>query len=262
MIILLSPAKTLDFENPSETEVCTEPDFLKFSKYLIGALSKLSSEEIGKLMSISPKLAELNRQRFQDWKIRHDEKSSKQAVLAFKGDVYEGMKAWDFGAEDFEFAQKHLRILSGLYGLLRPLDLIQPHRLEMGTAFANPAGKDLYAFWGDRLSEGINNDLEESGSDLLVNLASQEYFRAVREQKLKGRIVTPVFKDEKNGNFKIISFYAKKARGLMSSFLIRNRIDSVNGLLDFSEGGYRCSSKDSTELAPVFLRSEKNRAAA
>lgn len=262
MIILLSPAKTLDFENPSETGVCTEPDFLKFSKYLIGALSKLSSEEVGSLMSISPKLAELNRQRFQDWKIRHDEKSSKQAVLAFKGDVYEGMKAWDFGAEDFEFAQKHLRILSGLYGLLRPLDLIQPHRLEMGTAFANPAGKDLYAFWGDRLSEGINQGLEDSGSDLLVNLASQEYFRAVREPKLKGRVVTPVFKDEKNGNFKIISFYAKKARGLMSSFLIRNRIDSVDGLLDFSESGYRCSSKESTDLAPVFLRSEKNRAAA
>ena len=262
MIIILSPAKTLDFESNSTTEVCTQPDFLKFSKYLVSGLSKLSAEKIGELMSISPKLAELNQQRFQDWTARHDKKSSKQAILAFKGDVYEGLKAWDFESEDFEFAQKHLRVLSGLYGLLRPLDLIQPHRLEMGTVYANPAGKDLYAFWGDRLSDGINQGLEDSGSDLLVNLASQEYFRAVREQKLKGRIVTPVFKDEKNGHFKIISFYAKKARGLMSSFLIRNRIDSVNGLLDFSEGGYRCSSKESTELAPVFLRSEKNRAAA
>jgi uncharacterized protein len=262
MVILLSPAKTLDFETPSQTEICTEPDFLKFSKYLANGLSKLTSEEIGELMSISPKLAELNRQRFQDWTIRHDVKSSKQAILAFKGDVYEGMEAWDFGAEDFEFAQKHLRILSGLYGLLRPLDLIQPHRLEMGTAFANPAGKDLYAFWGDRLSDGINQGLKDSGSDLLVNLASQEYFRSVREQNLKGSIVTPLFKDEKNGHFKIVSFYAKKARGLMSAFLIRNRIDYVEGLLDFSEAGYRFSPKDSTPLAPVFLRSEKSRAAA
>ena len=262
MIILLSPAKTLDFETPSETGVCTEPDFLKFSKYLIGALSKLSSEEIGELMSISPKLAELNRQRFQDWKIRHDEKSSKQAVLAFKGDVYEGMRAWEFGAEDFEFAQKHLRILSGLYGLLRPLDLIQPHRLEMGTAYANPAGKDLYAFWGDRLNEGLNKHLKDSGSDLLVNLASQEYFRSVQEKKLQAKILTPVFKDEKNGHFKIVSFYAKKARGLMSAFLIRNRIDYAEGMFDFAEAGYRFSTKDSTEFAPVFLRSEKNRVAA
>lgn len=262
MIILLSPAKTLDFESQSATEVCTQPDFLKFSKFLVNGLNKLSAAEIGELMSISPKLAELNRQRFQEWAARHDEKSSKQAVLAFKGDVYEGLKAWDFGAQEFEFAQKHLRILSGLYGLLRPLDLIQPHRLEMGTAYANPAGKDLYAFWGDRLSDGLNKDLKDSGSDLLVNLASQEYFKSVQETKLQAKILTPVFKDEKNGQFKIVSFYAKRARGLMSSFLIRNQIDHAEGLLDFSEAGYRFSTKDSTETSPVFLRSEKNRAAA
>ena len=262
MIILLSPAKTLDFESNPTTEVCTQPDFLKFSKYLMNGLSKLTSVEIGELMSISPKLAELNQQRFQDWTVRHDKKSSKQAILAFKGDVYEGLKAWDFEPEDFEFAQKHLRILSGLYGLLRPLDLMQPHRLEMGTVYANPAGKDLYAFWGDRLSDGLNKDLKDSGSDLLVNLASQEYFKSVQEKKLQGKILTPVFKDEKNGHFKIVSFYAKKARGLMSSFLIRNRIDYVEGMFDFSEAGYRFSTKDSTELAPVFLRSEKNRLAA
>jgi cytoplasmic iron level regulating protein YaaA (DUF328/UPF0246 family) len=262
MIILLSPAKTLDFESNSITEVCTQPDFLKFSKYLVNGLSKLTAEGIGELMSISPKLAELNHQRFQDWATRHDRESSKQAVLAFKGDVYEGLKAWDFEAEDFEFAQKHLRILSGLYGLLRPLDLIQPHRLEMSTVYANPAGKDLYAFWGDRVSNGLNKDLKDSGSDLLVNLASQEYFKSVQEEKLQGKILTPVFKDEKNGHFKIVSFYAKKARGLMSAFLIRNRIDYVEGLFDFSEAGYRFSTKDSTELAPVFLRSEKSRAAA
>ena len=262
MIILLSPAKTLDFESNPITEVCTQPDFLKFSKYLVNGLSKLSPEKIGELMSISPKLAELNHQRFQDWASLHDRESSKQAILAFKGDVYEGLKAWDFEPEDFEFAQKHLRVLSGLYGLLRPLDLIQPHRLEMGTVFANPAGKDLYAFWGDRLSKAINKEVKDSSSNLLVNLASQEYFRSVQEKKLEGKILTPVFKDEKNGHFKIVSFYAKKARGLMSSFLIRNRIDYVEGLFDFSEAGYRFSTKDSTELSPVFLRSEKSRAAA
>ena len=262
MIILLSPAKTLDFESEPVIEVCTEPDFLKFSKYLMNGLSKLSSEEIAELMSISPKLADLNRQRFKAWAAKHDKKTSKQAILAFKGDVYEGLKAWDFSADDFDFAQKHLRILSGLYGSLRPLDLIQPHRLEMGTAYANPAGKDLYSFWGDRLSDGLNKDLAESGSDLLVNLASQEYFKSVQEKKLQGQVFTPVFKDEKNGHFKIVSFYAKKARGLMSSFLIRNSIDCIGGLLDFAEGGYRFSTKDSTEFAPVFLRTEKNRIAA
>ena len=262
MIILLSPAKTLDFESKPITEVCTEPDFLKFSKYLMNGLSKLTSEEIAELMSISPKLAELNHQRFKEWAVRHDKKTSKQAILAFKGDVYEGLKAWDFSTKDFEFAQKHLRILSGLYGFLRPLDLIQPHRLEMGTAYANPAGKDLYAFWGDRLNEGLNKHLEESGSDLLVNLASQEYFKSVQEKKLQAKILSPVFKDEKNGHFKIVSFYAKKARGLMSSYLVRNQIDYAEGLMDFSEAGYRFSDKDSTETSPVFLRSEKNRAAA
>ena len=262
MIILLSPAKTLDFESPAESKICTQPEFLKFSKSLISGLCKLNSEQIGKLMSISPKLAELNHSRFQNWKARHDENSSKQAILAFKGDVYEGLEAWNFNANDFKFAQRYLRVLSGLYGILKPLDLIQPHRLEMGTAYANPAGKDLYAFWGDRLSKAVQKDLNESGSGVLLNLASQEYFKSIRRQQLEAKVVSPVFKDEKNGHFKIISFYAKKARGYMSSYLIRNRIKEPEGLLDFSEEGYRFSKKDSTESEPVFLRSEKNRAAA
>ena len=163
MIILLSPAKTLDFENPALEKTCTEPEFLSLSKNLIAGLSKMSNEEISKLMGISDKLAALNSERYKSWNVKHESKNSKQAILAFKGDVYEGMKAWDYTKEDFIYAQKNLRMLSGLYGLLRPLDLIQPHRLEMGTVYANPAGKDLYAFWGDRLCNTLNRELKASG---------------------------------------------------------------------------------------------------
>ena len=166
------------------------------------------------------------------------------------------MRAWEFNADDFAFAQKSLRILSGLYGLLRPLDLMQPYRLEMGTVYANPAGKDLYAFWGDTLAKAIDEAVEASGSDLLVNLASQEYFKAAKAKNLKARIVSPVFKDEKNGKYKIISFYAKKARGLMSAYLIRNQVTEAEEIAGFDFSGYRFSPEDSTEEAPVFLREE------
>ena len=175
--------------------------------------------------------------------------------------MYEGLQAWNFKKGDFSFAQKHLRILSGLYGILRPLDLIQAHRLEMGTVYANPAGKDLYDFWGDRLAKSINQDLSKSKSKLLVNLASQEYFKAAREKDISADIISPVFKDEKNGNLKIISFYAKKARGYMSSFLIRNRIKDIEGLKQFSEEGYHLDPDQSTDSKPVFIRSEENRIA-
>jgi cytoplasmic iron level regulating protein YaaA (DUF328/UPF0246 family) len=212
-------------------------------------------------MGISPKLSELNKKRYQDWKIEHSTGNSKQAILAFKGDVYEGMKAWDYTQEDFIYAQKNLRLLSGLYGLLRPLDLIQPHRLEMGTVYANPAGKDLYAFWGDLLCKTLNRELKASGSNFLINLASQEYFKSTQPKKLEGEIVSPVFKDEKNGKFKIISFYAKKARGMMASHLIKNRIDSMDGLQNFNDSGYQFEPSESTDLQPVFLRSEQNRIA-
>ena len=168
-------------------------------------------------MGISPKLADLNRERYQSWRFKHDPQSSKQAILAFKGDVYEGLEAWNFKKSDFTYAQKSVRILSGLYGLLRPLDLIQPHRLEMGTSYENSAGKDLYAFWGDRLAKAINQDLKKTKTKLLVNLASKGISRR-QGKMIEGEMIAPVFKDEKNGNFKIISFYAKKARGFMSSF--------------------------------------------
>ncbi len=254
MLILISPAKTLDYETPPQTEICTQPDFLEEASALMKGLSKLSEEEVGELMSISPKLAKLNKERFGSWSMPFTNENAKQAALAFKGDVYAGMKAWEFDAEDFSYAQKTLRILSGLYGLLRPLDLIQPYRLEMGTAYANPKGKDLYDFWGDSLAEAIDEAVAKSGSDLLVNLASQEYFKAARASKLKAKVVSPVFKDEKNGKYKIISFYAKKARGLMSSYLIRNRVKEAKDIVGFDFAGYRYSAQDSTKDAPVFLR--------
>ena len=257
MLIVISPAKTLDYETPPATDVCTQPDFLEEATALVRGLSKLSEEEVGELMGISPKLAKLNKERFSNWKAPFTPENAKQAALAFKGDVYGGMRAWEFNAEDFSFAQKSLRILSGLYGLLRPLDLIQPYRLEMGTVYANPAGKDLYAFWGDTIAKALDEAVVASGSDLLVNLASQEYFKAAKAKPLKARIVSPVFKDEKNGKYKIISFYAKKARGLMSAYLIRNRVSKAEEIAGFDFAGYRFSPKDSTDEKPVFLREER-----
>ena len=261
MIILLSPAKTLDFETPSSQSVCTQPDFLDLSADLIQGLSGMPSDEISELMGISPKLAELNRCRYQNWALTHSPENAKQAALAFKGDVYEGLQAWEFNKNDFTFAQKHLRILSGLYGILRPLDLIQAHRLEMGTVYANPAGKDLYAFWGDRLAQAINRDLKKLKTNLLINLASQEYIKAAKENNIEAQIISPVFKDQKNGKSKIISFYAKKARGYMSAYLIRKRIKDMDGLLGFADQGYRFTPDQSTDLKPVFTRSEENRIA-
>ena len=262
MIILLSPAKTLDFDSPVVEKTCTEPEFLSLSKNLISGLSKLNNQEIRDLMGISEKLAALNSQRYKSWDVNHNSDNSKQAILAFKGDVYEGLKAWEFKKKDFSFAQKHLRLLSGLYGLLRPLDLIQAHRLEMGTVYANPAGKDLYAFWGDKICNAINRDLKASKSKLLINLASQEYFKSVQRKDLQAKIVSPVFKDEKNGRFKIISFYAKKARGMMAGHLIQNRVTSIEGIRKFSIGGYEFDPSESSDLQPVFLRTEKKRIAA
>jgi len=261
MIILLSPAITLDFETPSSQSVCTQPDFLDLSANLIQGLAAMSSDEISGLMGISPKLAEVNRSRYQDWTSSHSPENAKQAALAFKGDVYEGLRAWEFNKNDFTFAQKHLRILSGLYGILKPLDLIQAHRLEMGTLYANPAGKDLYAFWGKRLVQSINHDLTKSKSKFLVNLASQEYFKAAKEKEIETQVISPVFKDEKNGQFKIISFYAKKARGYMSAYLIKNRIKDLQGLMSFAEQGYQLNEIESTDSKPVFTRSEETRMA-
>ena len=261
-MILLSPAKTLDFDSSPAHSVCTQPEFLSFSKSLITGLSNLSSKELAQLMHLSPKLADLNRDRFTNWKISHDQQNAKQAILAFKGDVYEGLEAWNFKKSDFSYSQKKLRVLSGLYGILRPLDLIQPYRLEMGTVYPNPKGKDLYAFWGDSIVNSINQDLKKSKYKILVNLASQEYFKAAQAKKIEAEVISPAFLDEKNSKYKIISFYAKKARGYMANYLITNRVEKSEGLTNFEAQGYRFSKSDSTYTKPVFVRSEKDRNAA
>jgi cytoplasmic iron level regulating protein YaaA (DUF328/UPF0246 family) len=256
MLLVISPAKTLDFDSPSHTKVFTQADFLTRSQDLIGQLQALTPEDISALMKISPKLGELNHQRFMNWALPFDSENAKAAVLAFRGDVYTGMNADSFNSADFNFAQKHLRILSGLYGLLRPLDLIQPYRLEMGTKFANQHGSNLYQFWGEDITDAINQQLTAAKSKVLINLASNEYFSAIKTKALNADIITPVFKDTKNGKQKIISFYAKKARGLMAAYVIKNRLKDVDELKRFDGEGYRFCSEQSTAREWVFLRAE------
>ncbi|WP_284450327.1 peroxide stress protein YaaA [Spongiibacter tropicus] len=255
MLMLISPAKTLDFDTPSHTAQYSQPDFLDKSKQLIGELRSLAPQDISALMKISDKLGTLNYQRFADWQTPFAPDNAKQAVLAFRGDVYTGLDADSMSDDDLAFAQQHLRILSGLYGLLRPLDLIQPYRLEMGTKFANARGKNLYEFWGNDITEAINAQLKEAGP-LVVNLASNEYFGAVKPKALNAEMVTPVFKDFKNGKYKIISFYAKKARGLMSAYIIKNRITDAEQLKTFDVDGYYFSPEESSDSEWVFLRDE------
>lgn len=258
MLTLLSPAKTLDFETPPVTDQHSLPDYLDDSAELIDVLRKYSPDEIGALMKLSPKLSELNVQRYSDWKIPFPEGESKAAVLAFKGDVYTGLDADNMSKDDLDYAQSHLRILSGLYGLLRPLDLILPYRLEMGTKLGNDRGKDLYAFWGDKITDALNELTEQSGINTIVNLASNEYFKSVKPKALKADLITPVFRDEKNGKYKIISFYAKKARGLMAAYQITQRIDNPEDLKKFDVAGYRFSEEESNATEWVFKRAEKD----
>lgn len=254
MLVLISPAKTLDFETPAPTNIATQPDFLDQSQILVNALRKLSPAQISGLMGISDKLGVLNFDRFHHWQTPFDTTNAKQALLAFKGDVYTGMAAENFTRKDFTFAQRHLRILSGLYGLLRPLDLVQPYRLEMGTPFNNARGKNLYRFWGDMLTETLNRELAAQKSKLVINLASNEYFQAVNRKLLKARIITPVFKDRKNGQYKVISFFAKKARGMMSAYIIQQQITDVETIKVFDVDGYRYSAEHSSAHEWIFLR--------
>lgn len=254
MLAILSPAKTLDYESPVPALPLTRPGFLRETKELIGILRDLSPQEVGALMGISDKLAALNVARFSDWSPRFTDRNSRAAILAFMGDVYEGMQASTFTGEDHAFAQSHVRILSGLYGLLRPLDRLQPYRLEMGTALVNPAGRNLYAFWGDTLAQALNKALAEQGDDVLVNLASDEYNKAALTPALKARVVTPQFREEKNGQFKMVSFYAKRARGLMTAFMVKNRLREPEALKDFSAEGYAFNRKLSKGDVLVFTR--------
>jgi cytoplasmic iron level regulating protein YaaA (DUF328/UPF0246 family) len=254
MLILLSPAKSLDF-SPSAVTTFTEPELLDEADRLIATLRKKSKKKVAALMSLSDSLAELNVERYQSYERPFVlNGGAKQALLAFKGDVYREWPLDTYSDADFAFAQDHLRILSGLYGSLRPLDLIRPYRLEMGTQLKTRRGKNLYAFWGGRITEALNRTLDPSGDDLVINLASNEYFSAVKRARIQGHIVSPVFKDWKNGRYKIISFFAKRARGAMADHLIRNRVGDLAGLRAFDAGGYRYDPATSTEDAPVFLR--------
>ena len=254
MLLVISPAKTLDYESPAVTDVHTLPQHLEHSEILIERLRELSPLEISELMSLSDKLAGLNAARYASFSSEFSFANAKQAILAFKGDVYTGLAAETFSQDDFAYAQEHLRMLSGLYGLLRPLDLMQPYRLEMGTKLSNPRGKDLYAFWGERISQWLNEALKAQGDDVLLNLASTEYFSAVKRKALNARVIDVQFKDQKNGHYKIISFYAKKARGLMARYVIQNRIDNPEALKDFNLEGYYFVPEQSSENSLVFLR--------
>lgn len=256
MLTIISPAKTLDYESELATRRYTQPELLDKSSQLISIAKKLSPAEIASLMGISDKLAHLNAERFNSWQPDFTPENARQAILAFKGDVYTGLQAENFSEHDFDFAQQHLRMLSGLYGLLRPLDLMQPYRLEMGIRLKNTEGSNLYQFWGDLLTEKLNAILKQQGDNLLVNLASDEYFKAVKPSKLEGEIIKPVFLDEKNGQFKVISFYAKKARGLMSRFIIQERLTQRKQLQDFDLEGYQFDSARSQGNELVFTRAD------
>lgn len=257
MLILISPAKTLDYQSPLATSRYTQPELLEYSQQLIGIARQLSAPQIGKLMSISDKLADLNATRFHDWHPDFTPKNARQAILAFKGDVYTGLQAETLSEADFDFAQQHLRMLSGLYGVLRPLDLMQPYRLEMGIKLENAKGKDLYQFWGDVITNTLNQALQAQGDDIVINLASDEYFRSVKTKQLQGTLIKPVFLDEKNDQFKVISFYAKKARGLMSRYIIENRLSHPEQLTRFDSEGYYYDADASGAGEMVFKRHER-----
>jgi hypothetical protein len=254
MLMFLSPAKSLDYKTPPHVATHSQPAFLEQSATLIRQLRRLSPADIAHLMDLSDPLAALNFSRYADWCPPFTPDNAKQAVLAFDGDVYDGLAARHLSADDLDFAQQRVRILSGLYGMLKPLDLMQPYRLEMGTRFANEGGKDLYAFWGERLLDAINDELAAMTRPVAVNLASEEYFKAALGRKIKGELIQPVFEDWKNGRYKIISFYAKRARGLMTRYAVVNRLSEPEGLKDFDYDGYAFAPEASDEKSWVFRR--------
>lgn len=257
MLAIISPAKTLDFETKIDGFAFSQPNLTAYSQQLIDICKTLSAAEVGSLMSISDKLAALNVARFAEWSMSHNEENAKAAIFAFKGDVYTGLDAESLTSEQIHYAQTHLRMLSGLYGLLKPLDLMQPYRLEMGTKLANPKGKDLYAFWGNVITEHLQQAIDEQGDNILVNLASDEYYGAVKPQNLNATIIKPVFLDEKNGKYKVISFYAKKARGMMVRFMLETRPSSIDDLKAFNYGGYWFDAESSSATELVFKREEQ-----
>ena len=255
MIAVISHAKKLNFDATSPIKAFSECDFLDNAKILVNQAKDYSFDEIMNLMGVSENIANLTVQRFNEWNLPFTENNAKQAALAFNGDTYAGLEADTFSVDDFDYAQDHLRILSGLYGLLRPLDLIQPYRLEMGTKMDNPSGKNLYDFWGSKIADGLQKAIKDHGSKYIVNCASDEYFKAVDLNTLDTAIVKPVFKDVKNGIPKVISFFAKRARGMLANYIIKNKVDNVNELQDFNDSGYEFQPELSNDKELVYIRS-------
>ncbi len=254
MIIVISPAKKLDFKTKSKGEIYTTPEFLDKSAEIINVIRQFSPKDLAVLMNVSDDIASLTFERHSQWKTPFDKENARPAIHAFRGDVYRGMSADDFSDEDLKFAQDHLRILSGLYGVLRPLDLIQPYRLEMGTKFKPFGGKDLYGFWTETITSAINTVLQKHKEKVLVNLASHEYFRAVNEYNLGGKVVTPVFMEYRNDQYKVVGILAKKARGMMCRFIIRNRLKKAEEIKLFNLGGYSLDDNLSSKKEWVFTR--------
>ncbi len=254
MLIVISPAKTLDYSKDIDSNSFSIPENLDKSETLVGVLKKQSVRRLSDLMSISPKLGHLNHQRFQEWQLPFTQENAKQAVFVFKGDVYVGLDIDIFLNEDLQYAQDHLRILSGLHGVLKPLDLIQPYRLEMGTKLKYRRINNLYEFWGDTITKSIQEAIDAQGDDILINLASDEYFKSINTKKLKARIITPVFKDFKNGEYKFMSFFGKKARGMMTRYILLNRLKNVDDLKFFEEDGYFYNDNLSKNDQFVFTR--------
>ena len=254
MLAILSPAKTLDYETPLKTKLNSQPIYGRESNQLIKTLRTFEPFEVASLMKISDKLADLNHKRYVEWRNKPAESKTRPAALAFKGDVYQGLEAESFNDKDLKFAQRHLRILSGLYGLLRPLDVIQPYRLEMGTKLKTSKGQNLYDYWGTKLTTGLNEALKESKEGTLVNLASNEYFGAVQPKLLEGSLLNIGFKEKRNGQLKFVSFSAKKARGLMAKFIIKERLKNPDDLKNFDLEDYKFNKKLSSELDWTFSR--------
>lgn len=254
MLLVISPAKSLDYETPPKTRRFTLPDYLEDSQLLINRARQYSALDIAELMQVSMRLAELNFQRFESWRTPFDLGNAKQAILAFKGDVYSGLDSTSLSAADLRFAQSHLRILSGLYGLLRPLDLMQPYRMEMGRRIDTERGRNLYQFWGERITEGLNRQMKRLKTPYLINLASNEYFKSVKPALLDGEVITPEFREWKNGQYKMLGVYAKKARGQLSRYVIQHRLTEPESMQAFALDGYRFNRQLSSGNKWVFTR--------
>ena len=254
MIILMNSSKTLNFDPTVEISKHTIPEFLKNSEMLVEKLRKLSEAEFSNLMGVSDKLAKLNVERYANWQTAAAPPRAKQALLAFKGDIYSGIETKSYDTEDFDYAQSHVRILSGLYGILRPLDLIQPYRLEMDTKLKTAEGKNLYSFWGNRLTESLKAFLKQEKSGVIVNLCSAEYFKAIKSKAIEAAVITPVFKEFRSGTYRFVTIYAKKARGLMCNYIIRNRLKRIEDLKSFDSEGYQYNKKISSDHEWVFTR--------